>query len=200
MPVVGIPLETLYKFTGRRIEKEELYGHLTNLGCDVEGYFEVARFGCASCGELIELTPEEETPLECGSCGTRFVAGETLISMGRSEIVRMELVPARPDMFDVGGLSRALRGYLGLETGMTALGLIGLGLLFLRLAVLTIRTNTRRNARRVLSIHAAVAVEVGMTQRASILDVALKHVHVSLSHSAIAVQTGLGRRSLSASF
>ncbi len=118
MPVVGIPLETLYKFTGRRIEKEELYGHLTNLGCDVEGYFEVARFGCASCGELIELTPEEETPLECGSCGTRFVAGETLISMGRSEIVRMELVPARPDMFDVGGLSRALRGYLGLETGM----------------------------------------------------------------------------------
>jgi phenylalanyl-tRNA synthetase beta chain len=118
MPVVGIPLETLYKFTGRRIEKEELYGHLTSLGCDVEGYFEVSRFACASCGELVELTSEEEVPQECSSCGTKFVTGQTLVSIGQSEIVRMELVPARPDMFDVGGLSRALRGYLGIETGM----------------------------------------------------------------------------------
>ena len=118
MPVVGIPLDALHRLVRKKIDKKELFTLLTSLGCDVEGYFEVERFKCAGCGEILELTAEEESPGECLSCGVEFQPGKTMFSIGKSDVVRMELLPARPDMFDVGGLARALRGYLGLETGM----------------------------------------------------------------------------------
>lgn len=118
MPVVGIPLNTLYRLVNRKIDKKELFTNLTRLGCDVEGYFEVSRFKCSRCGEIIELAPQEEVPAECLSCGVTFESGKTLLDIGRTEVVRMELLPVRPDMFDVGGLARALRGYMGLETGL----------------------------------------------------------------------------------
>jgi phenylalanyl-tRNA synthetase beta chain len=118
MPVVGIPLNALYRLVNKRIDKDQLYTYLTSLGCDVEGYFEVARYRCSKCGDIVELTPAEEMPGECSSCGVKFEPGTTFMDIGKSEVVRMELLPARPDMFDVGGLARALRGYLGLETGL----------------------------------------------------------------------------------
>ena len=37
---------------------------------------------------------------------------------GTSEVIRISLLPVRPDMFDAAGLARALRGYLGIETGL----------------------------------------------------------------------------------
>ena len=118
MPVVGIPLDVLHRLVKKKVDKKELFTLLTNLGCDVEGYFQVERFRCARCGEIIELALREESPGQCSSCGAEFEPGKTMFSMGKSEVVRMELLPARPDMFDVGGLARAIRGYLGLETGM----------------------------------------------------------------------------------
>jgi phenylalanyl-tRNA synthetase beta chain len=32
--------------------------------------------------------------------------------------LKINLLPARPDMFDVFGLARCLKGYLGIETGL----------------------------------------------------------------------------------
>lgn len=118
MPVMGIPLDALYRLVKKKIEKKELFALLTSLGCDVEGYFEVERFKCTRCGEIVELASQEDSPGECSSCGVEFEPGKTMLSIGMSEVVRMELLPARPDMFDVGGLARAIRGYLGLEVGM----------------------------------------------------------------------------------
>jgi phenylalanyl-tRNA synthetase beta chain len=118
MPVVGIPLDTLFSLLGREIDREELYEKLTGLGGDVEGYFQVTRMRCKVCDEIYELAPQEEAPGMCSSCESELVPGKTLIDIGRTEVIRMELVPARPDMFDVGGLSRALRGYLGMEKGL----------------------------------------------------------------------------------
>ncbi len=37
---------------------------------------------------------------------------------GEETVVRLDLLPVRPDIFDAGGLARALRGYLGVETGL----------------------------------------------------------------------------------
>jgi len=118
MPVVGIPLDTLYRLLGRIIPKEELFDHLTGIGNDVEGYFQVVRLKCAVCEEIYELMAQEEVPGVCVSCGAELTPGKTLFDIGSSEVVRMELMPARPDMFDVGGLARALRGYLGIEIGI----------------------------------------------------------------------------------
>ena len=118
MPVVGIPLDALHRLVKKKINKKDLFTLLTSLGCDVEGYFEVERFKCARCGEILELTLGEESPERCPSCGVEFEPGKTMFSIGKSDVVRMELLPARPDMFDVGGLARAIRGYLDLEIGM----------------------------------------------------------------------------------
>jgi phenylalanyl-tRNA synthetase beta chain len=51
----------------------------------------------------------------CESC-----CGKTLVEAGTTEVVRISLLPVRPDMFDAAGLARALRGYLGIETGLPA--------------------------------------------------------------------------------
>ena len=36
---------------------------------------------------------------------------------GSQQVMRLDLLADRPDLFDVGGLARALRGTLGIESG-----------------------------------------------------------------------------------
>ena len=60
--------------------------------------------------------PREDPPKECAICGGR---SETpFADIGRDETIRLDLLPARPDLFDCGGLARALLGYLGIRTGL----------------------------------------------------------------------------------
>jgi len=115
MPVVGIPTDRLRRLLGREIEPDALLEQLGHLGCDVEGYTELARVRCRACGAVHEMTASEEIPPLCDTCQAPLrEAHEALPPL---EVVRMELLAVRPDMFDPGGLARALRGYLGLETG-----------------------------------------------------------------------------------
>ena len=115
MPVVGIPVARLRALLGREVAPEELLRHLGHLGCDVEGFTQLARVRCAACGMIYEMTAQEEVPPLCDSCGARL--REACEELPPLEVLRMELLAVRPDMFDPGGLARALRGYLGLETG-----------------------------------------------------------------------------------
>jgi phenylalanyl-tRNA synthetase beta chain len=117
MPVVGIPVARLRALLGREIAPEELLRHLGHLGCDVEGFTQLARVRCSACGMIYEMTAQEEVPPLCDSCGARL--REACEELPPLEVLRMELLAVRPDMFDPGGLARALRGYLGLETGST---------------------------------------------------------------------------------
>lgn len=115
MPVVGIPVERLGALLGRRLDPSELLRHLGHLGCDVEGYTELERVRCRNCGAIHERTASEEIPPTCETCGAELRGNcEPLAPL---EVIRMELLAVRPDMFDPGGLARALRGYLGIETG-----------------------------------------------------------------------------------
>ncbi|MBM3317952.1 MAG: hypothetical protein FJY75_08865, partial [Candidatus Eisenbacteria bacterium] len=115
MPVVGVPLGRLRALLGREIAPEELLRVLGHLGCDVEGYTQLERVRCPGCGAIHERTASEEVPPCCDQCGGALRGqGEELAPL---EVVRMELLAVRPDMFDPGGLARALRGYLGLERG-----------------------------------------------------------------------------------
>jgi phenylalanyl-tRNA synthetase beta chain len=60
-----------------------------------------------------EVLEHEDFNNACDACGSR-----DLQVTGWSEVVRINLLPVRPDMFDPAGLARALRGFLGIETGM----------------------------------------------------------------------------------
>jgi phenylalanyl-tRNA synthetase beta chain len=119
MPVIGIPVEELTKRIGRAVDREELLRILGDIGCDVEGYEVLGRARCAACGTVFEMVGKEEAPPRCERCNADLRASaDALQTMPGLEVVRMDLLAVRPDIFDPGGLARALRGLLSIETGL----------------------------------------------------------------------------------
>lgn len=95
------------------LSPDEMVSTLQELGCDVEGYATLRRFACERCQFLMEITETENPPVECQACGHDFKAcPQDLSERGTSDVIRMELLAVRPDMFDPAGLARTLRGYL----------------------------------------------------------------------------------------
>ncbi|MBD3336477.1 MAG: phenylalanine--tRNA ligase subunit beta, partial [Candidatus Eisenbacteria bacterium] len=120
MPVVGIPVDQLRRVVGRPIEGAALERSLSLMGCDVEGLQVVARHRCRRCRFILELSPQEEIPPECPECGNALRDEGAADALPDLEVLRIDLLAVRPDLFDPGGLGRALRGYLGLEEGLDA--------------------------------------------------------------------------------
>ncbi len=120
MPVVGIPTEILRELVGEDLSDTQLDDLLDRLGCDVEGIAEVNRLQCPRCAHLIERGTHEDFLGVCPQCQSS--AGDDPATfwkmLGQETVIRMELLPVRPDLFDVGGLARAIRGLLGKETGV----------------------------------------------------------------------------------
>ena len=118
MPVIGIPTKELRRRIGDEVEGEKLLEVLGDMGCDVEGFATLRRVQCTSCGFVMELAGKEDVAPYCGNCTLplRDAQGATR-EMSPIEVVRMELLAVRPDMFDPAGLARAIRGVLRLETG-----------------------------------------------------------------------------------
>ncbi|MBK8230294.1 MAG: phenylalanine--tRNA ligase subunit beta [Candidatus Eisenbacteria bacterium] len=119
MPVIGIPVEELRSRLGREIDNDALLTLLGNIGCDVDGYAQLRRAQCARCGFVMELAGKEEVPPRCDRCSTelRDVAGAAR-ELSPIDVIRMELLAVRPDLFDPAGLARGLRGLLSVETGL----------------------------------------------------------------------------------
>jgi phenylalanyl-tRNA synthetase beta chain len=112
VPVIGIPVDLLLERIATRPSRDELVEHLQHLGCDVEGYATLRRFACERCSNLMEITETENPPLLCDRCGADFKAEPALLrAAGEKDVLRMELLAVRPDMFDPGGLARTLRNY-----------------------------------------------------------------------------------------
>lgn len=118
MPVIGIPVDQLIKKIERPIDRDELIRQLEYLGCDVEGYSSLWRIKCDKCSYIHEFTETESLPGKCQNCSAEFSADLGFSRLEDIEVVRMELLAVRPDMFDVGGLARAIRGYMGFEMGL----------------------------------------------------------------------------------
>lgn len=119
MPVIGIPIDMLESCLGMELDRETLVQHLLHLGCDVEGFAVLTRFKCGKCGHISEITETQDPPVECPGCGFDFRGDESQRTLvGESDVIRMELLAVRPDIFDPGGLARALRAYLGKEPGL----------------------------------------------------------------------------------
>jgi phenylalanyl-tRNA synthetase beta chain len=120
VPVVAIPTDPLRRLIGSPVDDETLWDLLERLGCDVEGFAPVRRIRCSICGAIIERTEKEELPGACPECLTS-AEGRTRdfwADLGFENAIRIDLLPVRPDLFDAGGLARAIRGLLGIEIGI----------------------------------------------------------------------------------
>lgn len=113
MPLVSIPTDRLQQLIGRKVPRDQLLTALERLGNDVEGYAVLSRYKCAACGHITEALEHEAFNNRCAECGSADLA-----VAGWSEVVRINLLPVRPDMFDAAGLARALKGILGIATGL----------------------------------------------------------------------------------
>ena len=119
MPVVGIPVALLNQRLEAELDREELVEKLHHLGCDVEGYATLRRYRCQRCENIVEITASQDPPTACRRCGVDFTAEpDERVELAPSEVIRMELLAVRPDMFDPAGLARTLRGYLGQQRGL----------------------------------------------------------------------------------
>lgn len=107
MPVIGISVKQLNALLGRTLSPETLVETLERLGCDLEGIAQNVFYACPKCGVLAERLENEEAARRCMTCGyeseTHFEAA------GQDQMIRLDLLPARPDLFDAGGLARATR-------------------------------------------------------------------------------------------
>jgi phenylalanyl-tRNA synthetase beta chain len=116
VPIVSIDLAWLNKLLGREYPTETLRESLEQIGCDVEDVVEISLSRCPQCGSLVENPLGQDEVKACGFCG--FEAETPFKAAGTQQAMRLDLLADRPDLFDVGGLARALRGTLGIESGL----------------------------------------------------------------------------------
>jgi phenylalanyl-tRNA synthetase beta chain len=119
MPTVGISIARLRKLLRADVDDARLEQLLDQLGCDVEGITTVRRYQSKHSDYSIELTPSESLPLSDPGSGVSAEKADDIWQLaGEEQVVRLELLPVRPDIFDAGGLARALRGYLNVDVGL----------------------------------------------------------------------------------
>lgn len=119
MPVIGIQTDLLQGRLGVPLQRDLLVRQLMHLGCDVEGYATLRRFRCKRCANLAEITETQDPPVACERCGVDYREEPALLeAAGEVDVLRMELLAVRPDMFDPGGLARVLRCTLGHDSGL----------------------------------------------------------------------------------
>jgi phenylalanyl-tRNA synthetase beta chain len=116
MPIVNIDLAWLNRLLGKEYPTETLRESLEQIGCDVEDIVDIERSRCPQCVSLVEHPLGQDEVKACGLCG--FESESSFKPAGSKQVIRLDLLAARPDLFDVGGLARALRGTLGIELGL----------------------------------------------------------------------------------
>jgi phenylalanyl-tRNA synthetase beta chain len=116
VPVVAISVKRLNQLLEKPFQMDHLVHTLEQLGCDVEDTAEQALYLCPACRTPNEKLGHEPPPKRCDYCGHE--SEEPFEKFATDEVIRLDLLADRPDLFDVGGLSRALKGYLGLEKGL----------------------------------------------------------------------------------
>jgi len=117
VPLVAVSVERLNKLLGKTYPMDELVDALEQLGCDVEDTADLGLYRCPACQTPNDRLEREEPPRRCDFCGMETQDPFPKFAVDR--VIRLDLLADRPDLFDAGGLSRALKGYLGHEQGLS---------------------------------------------------------------------------------
>lgn len=123
MPIIDMPVDLLLRRLASAgttpIRLDDLVELLPKLGCGVEEVADMQQYVCKACGKIYDRTPVQGPALLCSNCGVDFRATPgDLEDLGPSKVLRLDMLPVRPDIFDPGGMARCIRGYLGIQTGL----------------------------------------------------------------------------------
>ena len=118
MPIVSYSVKQLNELLVEKFPMEVIMESLRQLGCDVEDAVDITLYRCPVCDALNDKLSREDPANRCVFCGHEQEEG--FEAFATDAVVRIDLLADRPDLFDVVGLSRALKGYLQLEEGMPA--------------------------------------------------------------------------------
>lgn len=123
MPIVNMSVDILLGAINRGAEiplgVDELRRAITNIGTEVEEIAVMRQYACGRCGRLIERTDAQGAPVDCPQCHADFRQdAKSVSSRGENRVVRLNMLAARPDIYDPGGMARCIRGYLGIEPGL----------------------------------------------------------------------------------
>lgn len=116
MPIVNIDIAWLNQLLGSEFPTEVLSEALEQMGCDVEDVVEISTYRCPRCQSGVKGSVGTQEVRACAFCG--YESETSFEEVDKQEVIRLDLLAARPDLFDVGGLARALRGFLGLAEGL----------------------------------------------------------------------------------
>ena len=117
MPVVAVSVKRLNQLLEKQYQMSALVHALEQLGCDVEDTAELALYHCPACETPNDKLEHEDPPKRCDFCG--YESENAFEKFASDRVIRIDLLADRPDLFDPGGLSRALKGYLNLEQGLS---------------------------------------------------------------------------------
>jgi len=122
MPLINMPMETLLRLVnvdGEVIKRDEVSDKLHDMGVEVEEITQTQQYVCEVCGKILERTEAQGEPLNCSNCGVDFrERPEAVKTLGETQVVRLDMLAVRPDIFDAGGMSRYFRGFLGAKPGL----------------------------------------------------------------------------------
>lgn len=123
MPIVNMSVDILMNAINRGaatpLAIDDLPATITNIGTEVEEIAVMQQYLCNKCGRIIERTEAQGEPVDCPQCHADFRNDATAFAAkGENRVVRLDMLAARPDIYDPGGMARCIRGYLGIETGL----------------------------------------------------------------------------------
>jgi len=124
VPIIDMPVDVLLSRIaagedGTRLSVADLVELLPRLGCEVEEVAHVQEFVCKVCGKIYDRTEAQGRPLACSHCGADFRESPANLSdSGTSQVLRLNMLAVRPDIFDPGGMARYIRAFLGVQTGL----------------------------------------------------------------------------------
>ena len=123
MPVINMPVAALLRQVNRGgsavLDEARLPQVLHDVGVELDEITTTIQHQCRTCGCPHDRTEAQGAPTACGNCGTDFRANPALLQIvGRNTVARLDMLAVRPDIFDVGGMGRYIRGFLGAQTGL----------------------------------------------------------------------------------
>ncbi len=117
MPIVSYSVKQLNNLLGKAHPMNEIMEAIRQLGCDVEDAVDINLYRCPSCDALNDKLAREDPVNRCDFCGHEEEE-KGFEKFASDSVIRIDLLADRPDLFDVAGLCRALKGFLELEVGL----------------------------------------------------------------------------------